>query len=818
MDAVGPLPANRWEDGPTLTGGFLDRVDMFDAGFFGVSAREATKLDPQHRLLLHVAFDALENAGATFERSAAANVGVFVGVSASDYARRLTNNSDWQDIDAYYATGNALNAAAGRVSYLFGFRGPAIAIDTACSSSLVAIRLACQSLRSGECDAALAGGVNLILSPETTASLSKANVLSPTGRCRTFDASADGMGRAEGCGLVLLKPLSRAIADRDRIYAVIRSAVVNQDGASGGFTVPSRDAQESLIRQALDRADVPPASVDYIEAHGTGTPLGDPIEARALAAVFADSHTREHPLRIGSVKTNFGHTESASGVAGLIKTALSLHRDEIAPQIHFEQPSPNIDWAHLPLLVVTRRTGWPRGERPRRAGVSSFAFSGTNAHVLLEEAPAMPSRAADRSHEFPIVVSAKTDAALTASAPAARGVPAREPRQRSARRRAHSRPAACPCGSRGWRWPRRWPTPCGSSTTPSLPAADLAGTDWLNYWHGREGRVVDLPAYPFEYKSYWKDLVRHAPLAAVAREETMPQREDVLLEIAVVRIVAQLLEEDPSAIDPARPFLEMGADSIVLMEAIKTIERRFGVEISIRQMFESLTNIVALSAFISEHRKLSTTVDTVETERVFSAAPVSSAVESQSDWQRAVEHIQKQLDALKGHAPAASVPPTPAAVTDNEMSPANFWKTEAPRARTADAGATSASRHAGRTLRLEDQGLESERRSQPPRGVRRHADRDRLPHRHERDVVSDRRRAFERRDLLGHRRQPVRRHVHGLRRGVLRPPAVVRDAGARAAVARRHSRRPAVERRRRSRPPDLRAHGHGARDVLQLGH
>src|SRR5580693_4205953 len=213
-------------------------------------------MDPQHRLLLHVAWETLEDAGAVYSRGAAARVGVFVGVSASEYAQRIGGYRDWNEIDAYYATGNASNAAPGRVSYLFGFRGPSMAIDTACSSSLVAVRLACQSLRSGECDAALAGGVNLILSPETTVSLSRARVLSPEGRCRTFDQAADGMGRAEGCGLVLLKPLSRAIAEGDRIYAVIRAAAVNQDGASGGFTVPSRDAQEALIRQTLELSGV----------------------------------------------------------------------------------------------------------------------------------------------------------------------------------------------------------------------------------------------------------------------------------------------------------------------------------------------------------------------------------------------------------------------------------------------------------------------------------------------------------------------------------------------------------------------------------
>ncbi|MCC7186671.1 MAG: aminotransferase class III-fold pyridoxal phosphate-dependent enzyme, partial [Acidobacteria bacterium] len=639
VDAVRPFPAHRWRDVPpfsadtdepgtiaTRMGGFLDHIDHFDADFFRLSAREASSLDPQHRLLLQVAWDALEDAGAVYARSAGARVGVFAGVSASDYARRLTTP------DAYYATGNALNAAPGRISYLFGFRGPSIAIDTACSSSLVAIRLACQSLRAGECDAALAGGVNLILSMETTQSLSRAKVLSPEGRCRAFDAAADGMARAEGCGLVMLKPLSKAREDGDRIYAVIRAAGVNQDGASGGFTVPSRDAQEDLMRRTLASAGVQASAVDYVEAHGTGTPLGDPIEARALAAVYSDARPSDRPLRIGSVKTNLGHTESASGVAGIIKTALSLWHEEIPPQLHFSTPSPHIDWDHMLLRVVTERTAWPsafkssRQGRPRLAGVSSFGLSGTNAHVLLEEAPPVSDRAAvvAPAEGFPIVVSAASEAALLERRQALAAMLANMPDEAFAdvaytlsARRAHlSHRFAAVCVDRqsaiislngGDVQARR------SDDMPANEAERIAAEyqrgaviDWTAFWRGREGRVVSLPRYPFQPRSFWIDLPSattspSSPVLPAPRNpepEVIPMNDISTVRSEVVQMVADLLQESPSAIDVHRPFLEMGADSIILTEAVKGVERRFGVVVAIRQMFESLTTIDALAHYI----------------------------------------------------------------------------------------------------------------------------------------------------------------------------------------------------------------------------
>ncbi|MBD2091227.1 type I polyketide synthase [Microcoleus sp. FACHB-1515] len=422
VDAVTEVPIDRWNvdavydadpDAPgktyTRDGGFLSQVDRFDAHFFGISPREATKLDPQQRLLLEVSWEALESAGV----SHSPQTGVFVGVTTNDYARLLMPDGDLSQLDAYYLTGNPLNAVAGRLAYTLGLQGPCMAIDTACSSSLVAVHLACQSLRNGECDQALAGGVNLILSPENTIALSKAKMLAPNGRCKTFDADADGIVRGEGCGVIVLKRLSDAIAAGDNVLALIRGSAVNQDGASSGFTVPNKTAQELLIKQALSQAKIAPAEVDYIEAHGTGTPLGDPIEVRALGAVLMDDRPLDRPLQLGSVKTNIGHLESAAGIAGLIKVVLSLQHQCIPPHLHLRQRNPYINWDEYAIDIPTQLTPWPIGEKSRIAGVSSFGASGTNAHVILAEAPASVSIAPtiDRPLHL-LTLSAKTPEAL----------------------------------------------------------------------------------------------------------------------------------------------------------------------------------------------------------------------------------------------------------------------------------------------------------------------------------------------------------------------------------------------------------------------
>jgi malonyl CoA-acyl carrier protein transacylase len=399
VDMITEVPPERWDinayydqnpDAPgkiyTRYGSFLSQIDQFDPQFFEMSPREAVNLDPQQRLLLEVSWEALENAGQAPKGLIDKSVGVFIGMTQMDYGF-LQFSSHPKNITAYTGTGTSLSFAAGRLSYVLGLRGPTLAMDTACSSSLVAIHLACQSLRTKESQLALVGGVQLSLSPTSTVFLSKAQALSPDGRCKTFDASANGFSRGEGCGIIVLKRLSEARANKDNILAVIRGSAVNHDGASSGFTVPNEQAQELLIRQALQNAKVTPADVNYVEAHGTGTALGDPIEVNALGAVFCKDRSQNSPLLIGSVKTNLGHLEAAAGIAGLMKVVLALQHDEIPPNLHFFKPNPHIAWDNLPLQVPTSRQVWSRGETPRIAGVSSFGMSGTNAHVVLEEAP-----------------------------------------------------------------------------------------------------------------------------------------------------------------------------------------------------------------------------------------------------------------------------------------------------------------------------------------------------------------------------------------------------------------------------------------------
>jgi malonyl CoA-acyl carrier protein transacylase len=423
VDAIASVPPQRWDidayydpdpDTPgkmyTRYGGFIDRVDEFDAQFFGISPREAVNLDPQQRLLLEVSWSALENGGQVPQQLAGSKTGVFVGVTTNDYAKLLMLGGDLSQIDTYYLAGNPLNAVAGRVSYTLGLQGPSMAVDTACSSSLVSVHLACQSLRNRECNMALAGGVNLILSPDNTVALCRARMMSPDGRCKTFDAAADGFVRGEGCGVLLLKRLSDAVKNEDNILALVRGSGINQDGASSGFTVPNKKAQEALISEVLIAAKVKPEEIDYVEAHGTGTSLGDPIEVKALAKVLGQS--RPKTLKIGSVKTNLGHLESAAGVAGLIKVILSLQNEQIPPHLHFQQPNPYLEWDKLPVQVATENTPWTRNQKRRVAGVSSFGASGTNAHILLEEAPVSESVS---TIEFPqqlLTLSAKSEAAL----------------------------------------------------------------------------------------------------------------------------------------------------------------------------------------------------------------------------------------------------------------------------------------------------------------------------------------------------------------------------------------------------------------------
>ncbi|MFK7967416.1 MAG: type I polyketide synthase, partial [Burkholderiaceae bacterium] len=394
-DAVGEVPADRWDidewydpdpDAPgkmyTREAAFIDGMADFDPEFFRISPREALKLDPQQRLLLETCWEALEHAGQNPQGIRGSDTGFYMGLSWHDYERNAFG-MDPNAIDAYSGMGNTPSIAVGRLAFTLGVHGPTAQVDTACSASLTAVHLACTALRRGEASMMLAGGVNLMISPLSTVFCSKIKALAPNGRCKTFDESADGYGRGEGCGVVVLKRLSDAVANGDNVLAVIRGTAINQDGPSSGLTVPSRSAQARLIQSALAGPGLDPLDVSYVEAHGTGTALGDPIEIGALGDALGQGREAGRPLYVGSVKTNIGHLEAAAGVTGLIKAVLSIHKGRIPPHLHLKQKSSRIDWDAAPIEVNTDLIDWPVGKKV--AGVSSFGFSGTNAHVILEE-------------------------------------------------------------------------------------------------------------------------------------------------------------------------------------------------------------------------------------------------------------------------------------------------------------------------------------------------------------------------------------------------------------------------------------------------
>jgi acyl transferase domain-containing protein/acyl carrier protein len=548
IDTVGPIPEDRLPTDSvydpnrelpgkiyTRSGSFIGDVSGFDAEFFGISPREAHSLDPQHRLLLEVVWETLEHSGIPPASLRNSSTGVFVGIGQNDYAQRQLNGGQLERITRFDGTGNGFCFASGRLSHSLGLHGPSISIDCACSSSLVAVHLACQSLRLRECDLALAGGVQLILSAEVTTFLCRTGALATDGRCKAFDADADGFGRGEGCGLVALKRLSDAVASGDFVWATIRGNAVNHDGPSSGLTVPNTTAQIELLRRALDCGGLKPESVSYIEAHGTGTQLGDPIEIEALAAVYGHNRTEKNPIWVASAKTNHGHLEAAAGIAGLIKTVLSLHHRKLPPHLHFKKPNPHIPWDVLPFRIPTALTEWT-ADRPRIAGISAFGFSGTNVHILIEEAPTYPEPVTRTNRPSLLALSARTSTAV---------------RELAARYTAHleQNPELdiadiCRTAALGRNhFPHRVAviTDSGSSVCDQLHAiaeGELPSQTWIGhietdklarehthaadtlesaaaaYVNGREvdwkrwlskpdGRPVVLPSYPFQRKRYW---------------------------------------------------------------------------------------------------------------------------------------------------------------------------------------------------------------------------------------------------------------------------------------------------------------------------
>ncbi|MFI0452137.1 type I polyketide synthase [Actinomadura sp. 6N118] len=422
-DAVGPFPEDRWDvdsiydpdprvAGKTCSreGGFLAGIDAFDPHFFGITAREAAAMDPQQRVLLETAWEALERAGTVPARLTGSSTGVYLGMLGSDYLSGISLDQ----FNGYVGTGSALSVASGRVSFVLGLAGPSMTLDTACSSSLLALHLAVTALRTGECDQALVGGVTVMTMPYAFVEFSRMRALSPTGRCRSFADKADGSAFSEGVVVVMVKRLSDAQRDGDDVLAVLRGTAVNHDGRSRALLAPNGVSQEKVIRRALELSGLKPADIDYVEAHATGTMVGDPAEARALARVFGDDRPVDRPLYVGAIKSNIGHTQAASGLAALVKVLLSLKYERLPRTLHAEQPTRRVKWENSGLHLLQEPLPWRRGERPRRAGVSAFGIGGTNVHVIVEEAPpterAKTEDAAGATRLF--VVSARDEAGL----------------------------------------------------------------------------------------------------------------------------------------------------------------------------------------------------------------------------------------------------------------------------------------------------------------------------------------------------------------------------------------------------------------------
>ncbi|HEX8171688.1 MAG TPA: amino acid adenylation domain-containing protein [Thermoanaerobaculia bacterium] len=706
-DAVTPVPRERWDaerwldpdpDAPgrlyTREGAFLGDVAGFDAGFFGITPREAEALDPQQRILLETSWHALEDAALDTRVLRGTQTGVFVGLANYDYIQAHIHSGDAARITPYSGSGVMFSTAAGRLSYVYDFRGPCLTIDTACSSSLVALHLAMESLQRRECDAALAAGVSLQLSVDSAIALCKVKALAADGRSRPFDDAASGYGRGEGCGVVVLKRLADARRDGDRIYAVLRGSAVNHDGRSNGLTAPNGPAQQAVIRAAMLRAGVAPHEVEYVETHGTGTKLGDPIEFHALAQVFGKS-----PLRIGSVKSNIGHAEAAAGIASVIKVVLAMQHEQLPPSIHFETPNRHIDWDEAPIRVVDALQPW---RADAVAGVSSFGLSGTNAHVIVGGMPRGASTAADGPHlltlsaSTPEALEARIEAMHTFLGTTTEGVPDLCHTAARRTRLAHA------ISVRG-------------ATREELRAA-LAARAFVNADSQTiaGARVVALPPYPFQHTRYWMELTPGRVLGSSAprllgKNESPCEPEDPRSRGAedprkagpvdrqnsvadqIAAILADVTGMQPEAIDRKQNLMEMGLDSLMLLKVGQTVERAFGVTLQISQFFQELSNIEDLAAYLAQHApsapaaQVAVTAPQVATPVVATPMPampqasgdVRSILEQQWQLLAQMSTLAQQQAALIGTsaapaATAATAAPPPVKLPTTHVAKTNF--------------------------------------------------------------------------------------------------------------------------------------------------
>jgi acyl transferase domain-containing protein len=578
VDAIGEIPPDRWNadafydpdraaPGKMVTkrGGFLERIDEFDNHFFGISDREAARIDPQHRLLLELAWEALEDAGLPAGKIRGAKIGVFIGIAVSEYGMMLC--SDLAQTGAHALTGTSLCLAANRLSFSFGLQGPSLALDTACSSSLVATHLACQSIRNGDCEAALVGGCSLMLSPIAAVNLTKAGFCSPDGCVRAFDAAASGFVRGEGGGMVMIKPLSAALQNEDPIYAVIRGSAVNQNGSSNGLTAPSRAAQEQVLREAYTRSQVPPGQVQFVETQGTGTPLGDVLEALALGNVLRQDRAPGSSCALGAVKTNLGHLEAASGMASLIKAALALRHRQVPRNLHFETPNPDIPFATLPLRVPRELESWPDAPHPRFAGVSAFGFGGSNAHLVLEEAPAADTDPTQTQGSAILPLSARTETALQELAAHYRGFlsdgppPWTDVCYTAAARREHH----------DWRLAV---LADGHEQADGLLASFLAGQKPSGIFVGRKpfGRATKIAFLYGDQAALWKPYAARLPAALPGFAEATQEIDAACRRVAGWPL-CDIVEEDPRWDDPAWA----GLASLVLQLSLTAWWRHVGI-------------------------------------------------------------------------------------------------------------------------------------------------------------------------------------------------------------------------------------------------